>query len=74
MPGKTIDNDLMHSVPQNLASAAFPHKHIHKYTWTSPDSETRYQIDLVAVNSLFKSDQSLIPGRTEALTSPVTTI
>lgn len=77
VPGTTIENSLMHSAPRNnlaLTSTTFPHKQIHQHTWTSPDGQIRNQIDLVAVNSRFKRDQSLIPGRTEALTSPVTTI
>lgn len=77
VPGTTIENSLMYSAPRNnlaLTSTTFPHKQIHKYTWTSPDGQIRNQIDLVAVNSRFKRDQSLIQSRTEALTSPVTTI
>ena len=32
----------------------FPHKNIHKYTWTAPNGRVRNQIDHVAVNGKFK--------------------
>ena len=32
----------------------FPHKNIHKYTWTTPNRRVRNQIDHVAVNGKFK--------------------
>ena len=32
----------------------FPHKNIHKYTWTAPNGRVRNQIDHVAVNGRFK--------------------
>lgn len=32
----------------------FPHKDVHKYTWTSPDSRHENQIEHVAVRSWFK--------------------
>ena len=32
----------------------YPHKDIHKYTWTSPDRRARNQIDHMAVNGTFK--------------------
>ena len=40
----------------NLAtvSTMFPHKNIHKYTWTAPNERVRNQIDHVAVNRKFK--------------------
>ena len=37
-----------------VITTSFPHKDIHKYTWTSPDGPTRNRIDHVAVNSRFK--------------------
>ena len=37
-----------------VITTSFPHKDIHKYTWTSQDGRTRNQIDHVAVNSRFK--------------------
>ena len=32
----------------------FQHKNIHKYTWTSPDSNTSNQIDHVLVNGKYR--------------------
>ena len=37
-----------------ITSTMFPHKNVHKYTWTSPDSQYRNQIDHVAIRSPFK--------------------
>ena len=34
-----------------IVSTMFPHKNIHKYTWTAPNGRVRNQIDHVAVNS-----------------------
>ena len=36
------------------ANNLFPHKNIHKYTWTTPNGRVRNQIDHVAVNGKFK--------------------
>jgi hypothetical protein len=33
-----------------VKSTMFPHRKIHKYTWTSPDGKTHYQIDHVLVD------------------------
>ena len=38
-----------------ITSTMFPHKDVHKYTWTSPDSQYRNQIDHMAIRSQFKT-------------------
>ena len=37
-----------------IASTMFPHKQIHRYTWTSPNGHYHNQIDHVAIRSNFK--------------------
>lgn len=37
-----------------ITSNMFPHKDVHKYTWTSPDGQRQNQIDHVAVRSRCK--------------------
>ena len=37
-----------------IASTMFPHKDIHRYTWTSPNCQYRNQINHVTISSMFK--------------------
>ena len=47
-----------------IASTMFPHKNIHRYTWTSPNGQHHNQIDHIAVRSNFKrSVQDVIAYR-----------
>ena len=41
-----------------ILTTFFPHKDIHRYTWTSPDGNTRNQIDHIAVNGKFRQSIS----------------
>ena len=51
-----VDRFVSFCACNNLAitSTMFPHKDVHKYTWTSPDGQYRNQIDHVPIRSQFK--------------------
>ena len=34
-----------------IKSTMFPHRNIHKYTWTSPDGKTHYQINHMLIDT-----------------------
>lgn len=39
----------------SVGGTLFPHKEIHKYTWTSPDGRTRNQIDHICISKKWRS-------------------
>ena len=50
---------------QNLVvkSTMFPHRNIHKYTWTSPDCKTHNQIDHVLIDRRWQSSVNLVNAK-----------
>ncbi|VDP71478.1 unnamed protein product, partial [Schistosoma mattheei] len=46
-----------------IGGTIFPHKRIHKTTWTSPNHTTRYQIDHIAVNKRFRKTMEEVRTR-----------
>lgn len=45
-----------------ITTTQYPHKDIHKYTWTSPDGRTKNQIDHIAISGKFR--KSITDART----------
>jgi hypothetical protein len=45
------------TTPKNfiVESMMFPHRNIHKFTWTSPDGKTSNQIDYILIDSRWHS-------------------
>jgi hypothetical protein len=60
----TIGNESLHEISNNngvrvvnfatsknfVKSTMFPHRNIHKFTWTSPDGKTHNQIDRILID------------------------
>jgi hypothetical protein len=63
------------ATPRNLVvkSTMFPHRSIHKYTWTSPDGETHNQIDHVLIDRK-RIQVHLMSNHSEGLIVTVTII
>jgi hypothetical protein len=38
-----------------IQSTMFPHRNIHKYSWTSPDRKAHYQIDYILIDRRWHS-------------------
>lgn len=53
--------EICHEYRLVIGRTIFPHKNIHKYTWTSPDGPTRNQIDHICISQKWK--QSLLDVR-----------
>ena len=62
--GQRSDNAFVATCMENnmaITTTQYPHKDIHKYTWTSPDGRTKNQIDHIAINGKFR--RSIIDAR-----------
>ncbi|KPU77520.1 uncharacterized protein Dana_GF27258 [Drosophila ananassae] len=52
--------DLCQTFQLVIGGTVFPHREVHKYTWTSPDGNTRNQIDHLCIKPLKLSKASSI--------------
>ncbi|VDP88435.1 unnamed protein product [Schistosoma mattheei] len=49
-----------------IGGTTFPHKRIHKTTWTSPDHTTQNQIDHICINKTFRRTMEDVRTKREA--------
>lgn len=50
-----------------IGGTLFPHKDIHKYTWTSPDMQTRNQIDHICISKELRTSLLNVKNRRGAV-------
>lgn len=50
-----------------IGGTLFPHKDIHKYTWTSPDGKTRNQIDHICISKEWRTSLLNVKNRRGAI-------
>jgi len=55
--GVMIVNNATSKTNLVVKSTMFPHRNIHKYTWTSPDGKTQNQIDHILIDRRWHSSE-----------------